>query len=57
MRTRVAEIVVRDHAQEEPIGLIDESGWVKKRDQTTGVQRQYCGAVGKQENCPISQLL
>lgn len=54
MRTRVAEIVVRDHAVGESIGLIDETGWVKKGQQTPGVQRQYCGAVGKQENCLIT---
>lgn len=54
MRRRVAEIVVRDHADPESIGLIDETGWVKKGEQTPGVQRQYCGAVGKQENCLIT---
>lgn len=54
MRTRVAEIVVRDHGRGETIGLIDETGWVKKGDRTPGVQRQYCGAVGKQENCLIT---
>lgn len=54
MRRRVADIVVRDHADPESIGLIDETGWVKKGDQTPGVQRQYCGAVGKQENCLIT---
>lgn len=54
MRQRVAEIVVRDHADPETIGLIDETGWVKKGTQTPGVQRQYCGAVGKQENCILT---
>jgi SRSO17 transposase len=32
------------------IGLIDETSVVKKGDQTPGVQRQYCGVVGKVEN-------
>src|SRR5208337_5160240 len=32
------------------IGLIDETSAVKKGKQTPGVQRQYCGAVGKVEN-------
>ena len=54
MRTRVAEIVMREHAGPESIGLIDETGWVKKGMRTPGVQRQYCGAVGKQENCIIT---
>jgi SRSO17 transposase len=32
------------------IGLIDETSVVKKGTKTPGVQRQYCGAVGKIEN-------
>jgi SRSO17 transposase len=32
------------------IGLIDETSVVKKGTQTPGVQRQYCGTVGKVEN-------
>ncbi len=54
MRQCVAEIVAAEHAHREPIGIIDETGWVKKGDKTPGVQRQYCGAVGKQENSIIT---
>jgi SRSO17 transposase len=54
MRHRVASIVAQEHADDESIGLIDETGWVKKGAQTPGVQRQYCGAVGKQENSIIT---
>jgi SRSO17 transposase len=54
MRQQVAKIVAQEHAHEESIGLIDETGWVKKGDQTPGVQRQYCGSVGKQENSIIT---
>ncbi len=54
MRQRVASIVVQEHADPESIGIIDETGWVKKGDQTPGVQRQYCGSVGKQENSIIT---
>ena len=32
------------------IGLIDETSVAKKGDVTPGVQRQYCGTLGKQEN-------
>ena len=53
-RRRVAEIVAAEHAHRETIGLIDETGWVKKGDKTPGVQRQYCGSVGKQENSIIT---
>jgi SRSO17 transposase len=54
MRQHVAKIVAAEHADEESVGLIDETGWVKKGDQTPGVQRQYCGSVGKQENSIIT---
>jgi len=36
------------------IGVIDETSVVKKGDDTPGVQRQYCGAVGKIENCIVT---
>jgi SRSO17 transposase len=54
MRCRVASIVAEEHADGESIGVIDETGWVKKGDQTPGVQRQYCGSVGKQENSIVT---
>lgn len=54
MRERLTTIVVRDHSSPESIGVIDETGWVKKGDRTPGVQRQYCGSVGKQENSIIT---
>jgi len=36
------------------IGLVDETSSRKKGDKTPGVQRQYCGAVGKLENCIVT---
>ena len=33
------------------LGLIDETSCPKKGDKTPGVQRQWCGATGKQDNC------
>lgn len=54
MRSRVACIVGQEHADDESIGLIDETGWVKKGEHTPGVQRQWCGSVGKQENSIVT---
>lgn len=36
------------------VGLIDETSVVKKGTCTPGVQRQWCGEVGKQENCIVT---
>jgi SRSO17 transposase len=49
-RGRLQEIVAAEHASGHSVGIIDETSFVKKGDKTPGVQRQYLGAVGKQEN-------
>jgi SRSO17 transposase len=36
------------------VGLHDETGIVKDGSHTPGVQRQYCGEVGKVENCIVT---
>jgi SRSO17 transposase len=36
------------------IGLVDETGIKKKGSKTPGVQRQYCGELGKKENCIVT---
>lgn len=54
MRQHVASIVRHEHADRESIGIFDETGQVKKGTHTPGVQRQYCGSVGKQENCIVT---
>jgi SRSO17 transposase len=51
---RVQRIVARDHADVEAIGLVDDSGHPKSGDKTAGVQRQYCGRLGKVENCVVT---
>jgi SRSO17 transposase len=43
--------VARDHTSPHSIGLIDETACPKKGNKTPGVQRQWCGATGKQDNC------
>ena len=54
MRNRLQEIVTRDHANDYAIGVIDETSGGKKGGKTPGVQRQYCGCVGKQDNCIVT---
>jgi len=33
--------------------IFDETGFVKKGDESAGVGKQYCGSVGKVENCQV----
>jgi SRSO17 transposase len=54
LRDRMQQVVARRHSHPHSVGILDESSFVKKGDQTPGVQRQYCGAVGKKENCVVS---
>jgi SRSO17 transposase len=51
LRDTVQQIVARDHAEPQSIGIIDESGHPKKGTKTACVHRQYCGASGKVDNC------
>jgi SRSO17 transposase len=39
------------------VGVIDGSGFVKHGPESVGVQRQWCGRVGKQENCQVGVFL
>jgi len=36
------------------VGIADETGTAKRGRQTPGVQRQYCGELGKIENCIVT---
>jgi SRSO17 transposase len=54
LRDRLQEIVRTEHAGPRAIGLLDETSYVKKGDKTPGVKRQWCGTVGKKENCTVT---
>jgi SRSO17 transposase len=49
-RNRLQQIVATEHAHPHSVGIIDETSFVKQGRKTPGVQRQYLGTVGKQEN-------
>jgi len=53
-RRRLQQIVMKEHSGAHSIGLIDETSDVKKGTKTPGVQRQWCGTVGKKENCIVT---
>lgn len=54
MRTTLQQLVAGEHASSHSIGLVDETGCPKKGEKTPGVQNQWCGATGKQDNCVVS---
>jgi SRSO17 transposase len=54
LRDRTQHLVVRDHADPQAIGIIDDSGHPKSGKKTACVQRQWCGNTGKVDNCVVS---
>lgn len=54
LRRSLIHIVRDEHITANTVGIIDETSDVKKGDKTPGVQRQWCGKVGKQENCIVT---
>lgn len=53
-RNRLQEMVVDEDSGPNSVGIIDETSDVKQGDKTPGVQRQWCGTVGKTENCIVT---
>jgi SRSO17 transposase len=39
------------------VGVIDGSGFLKRGSESVGVHRQWCGRVGKRENCQVGVFL
>lgn len=54
MRQTLQQRIAQRHRHACSIGVIDETGHPKKGDKTPGVQRQWCGATGKVDNCVVT---
>jgi SRSO17 transposase len=54
LRDKLQAMVRDEHAGPNAIGIFDETSDVKKGTKTPGVQRQWCGSVGKKENCIVT---
>jgi SRSO17 transposase len=53
MRWNYHQMVADELGDSEGILMFDESGFVKKGTDSVGVARQYCGTLGKVENCQV----
>lgn len=56
-RDRLADFIVEQFGDPEGIGVLDDTGFVKKGTESVGVQRQYSGTAGKIENCQVGVFL
>ena len=46
-------LVNEDLGTSEGVLIFDESGFIKKGNDSVGVGKQYCGSIGKVENCQV----
>ena len=53
MLNKYRSIVNEDMGDPNGVVIFDESGFVKKGEDSAGVARQYCGTAGKVENCQV----
>jgi SRSO17 transposase len=54
MRDTLQQQVAAHWSHPDAIGIIDETSFAKKGNRTPGVKHQYCGSLGKQNNCTVT---
>jgi SRSO17 transposase len=53
MRWNYHQLVADEFGEPDGVLMFDESAFVKKGQDSAGVARQYCGTLGKVENCQV----
>jgi SRSO17 transposase len=56
-RDELQGFVIEQFGDVNGIGVVDETGFLKKGEKSAGVQRQYSGTAGKTENCQLGVFL
>src|SRR6266852_891951 len=56
-RDRLQQFVMETFGDPEGIGVVDETGFLKKGTHSVGVARQYTGTAGKRENSQVATVL
>ena len=51
--SKYRSLVSDDLGSPDGVLIFDESGFVKKGEDSAGVARQYCGTIGKVDNCQV----
>jgi SRSO17 transposase len=57
VRDELQCFVIERFGDECAIGVVDETGFLKKGSKSVGVKRQYTGTAGKVENCQVGVFL
>jgi SRSO17 transposase len=56
-RDELQAYVIEELGEADGIGIVDETGFIKKGDKSAGVARQYTGTAGKIENSQVGTFL
>jgi SRSO17 transposase len=57
VRDDVRDYVLEQLGDEQAIGVIDETSFLKQGDKSAGVAVQYCGSTGEVQNCQVAVFL
>ncbi len=57
VRDALRRFVIEGFGAADGVGVVDETGFLKKGVKSAGVQRQYSGTAGKIENCQLGVFL